>query len=94
MTNINQNNTLNLSLADATYLRWYEITNALSHTHVDAIFNRFRQQLAKEIRKSGSPEITTLIIIQCFQDATQKVAQSHTLRQFESTAHTTEEAAA
>lgn len=93
MNNINQNNTLNLSLADATYLRWYEITNALSHTHVDAIFSRFRAQLAKEIRKNGSPEITTLMVINCFQDATQKVAQSHTLRQFESTVHPDEEAA-
>lgn len=93
MNNINQNKILNLSLADATYLRWYEITNALSHTHVDAIFNRFRQQLAKEIRKNGSPEITTLLVIQCFQDATQKVARTHTLRQFESTVLTEEEAA-
>lgn len=93
MNNINQNNTLNLSLADATYLRWYEITNALSHNHVDAIFSRIRKQLAKEIRKNGSPEITTMLIIQCFRDATQSVARSHTLRQFESSVHTEEEAA-
>jgi len=93
MDKILENKSLNISLADATYLRWYEITNALSHTHVDAIFSRFRQQLAREIRKNGSPEITTVIIIRCFQDATQNVAQSHTLRRFESTVNTEEEAA-
>ena len=93
MNNINQNKLLNFSLADATYLQWYEITNALSHTHVDAIFSKFRQLLVKEIRKNGNPDITTLMVIHCFQDAIQKVAQTHTLRQFESTLHAEEAAA-
>lgn len=94
MNHILQNNSLNLSLADATYLRWYEITNALSHTHVDAVFGKFQQLLTREIRKNGSPEITTITVIRCFHDATQLVARAQTLSRFESTIIPEDEAAA
>lgn len=92
MNNILENRDLNLSLADATYLRWYEITNALSHTHMGAIFGEFQQLLDREVRKSGSPEIPTATIIRCFKKATQNVARSHALRRFESAVDTDEAA--
>ena len=93
METINQNNKLNLSLADQTYLRWYEMTNALSHAHMDVVFSRFQQQLEREIRKQGSNVISTAMVIRCFRDVTQKVAQAHTLHCFESSLHCEEEAA-
>lgn len=93
MNNISDNNKLNLSLADQTYLRWYEITNALSHAHMDVVFSRFQQHLEREIRKNGSSEMSTATVIRCFREVTQKVARSHTLQRFESTLHNEDEAA-
>lgn len=92
MDKIIENRELNLSLADATYLRWYEITNALSHTHMDAIFGQFQQLLEREVRKSGSSDISTKMVIRCFKEATQKVARSHALRRFESAVNVEEAA--
>lgn len=83
MNNILENNGLNLSLADATYLRWYEMTNALSHSHMDAIFCGLQQQLARELRRDGSGELTCSTVIRCFRDVTQKLARSHALRCYE-----------
>lgn len=93
MNKILENTNLNMSLADATYLRWYEITNALSHSHMDAIFNRFRQVLESEMRKTGEAKLTTATVIASFQIATQKVARIPLMRRFESTAQDEEEAA-
>jgi hypothetical protein len=92
MNNILENNNLNLSLADATYLRWYEITNALSHTHMDAILCGLQQQLTRELRRDGGGELTCSMVKRCFRDVTQKLASSPTLRQFESSVHIDEAA--
>ncbi len=92
MNKILENTSLNISLADATYLRWYEITNALSHSHMDAIFNRFRLVLESEMRKTGESNLSTATVITCFQAATQKVAAIPLMRRFESTAQDEEAA--
>lgn len=70
----------NISLADATYLRWYEMTNALSHAHMDAIFCGLQEQLSRELRKTGNGELTCSMVIRCFRDVTQKLASSPALR--------------
>jgi len=93
MNTISDNNRLNLSLADQTYMQWYEITNALSHAHMDVVFSRFQQQLERETRKQGSNEMSTATVIRCFREVTQKVARAHTLHCFESTALCDDEAA-
>lgn len=83
----------NLSLADDTYLNWYEMTHALSHAHIDAIFSRFQQQLLKEIRRNGTSELPTTIVIKCFREATQKIAQNNSLRRYECSIHCEDETA-
>ena len=83
----------NMSLADATYLRWYEMTNALSHSHMDAIFCGLQEKLSREMRKSGNGEITCAMVIRCFRDVTQKIASSPALRCFECDVQTEDEAA-
>ena len=93
METIIENNKLNLSLADQTYLRWYEMTNALSHAHMDVVFSRFQQRLEREMRKQGTNEMPTALVIRCFRDVTQKVAHLHTTHRFESSLHCEEEAA-
>lgn len=93
MNNLLENRVLNCSLADSTFLHWYELTNALSHTHIDAVFSRFQQQLVREIRKNGCNEISTALVIRCFKDVTQKVARTHTLIRFESAVQNDDEAA-
>lgn len=84
MEGILEHKSQNFSLADATYLRWYEMTNALSHAHTHAIFSRYQERLTRETRKTGTPELPTSTIIRCFREATQEVAKIHALRRFES----------
>ncbi len=93
MNKILENNALNMSLADATYLRWYEMTNALSHAHMDAIFCGLQQQLSRELRRDGSGELTCSMVIRCFRDVTQKLARAHALRSFECAVQNEDEAA-
>lgn len=93
MDKTQENRGLNLSLADETYLRWYEITNALSHSHMDAIFCGLQQQILREIRRDGSGEISCATVIRCFRDVTQKMARSPALRRFESSVQFEDEAA-
>ncbi len=87
MNKIFENLPQNMSLADATYLRWYEMTNALSHAHMDAIFCGLQQQLARELRRDGSGELTCSMVIKCFREVTLKLATSPALRSFECGVH-------
>lgn len=83
MNKILQNMSQNMSLADATYLRWYEMTNALSHAHMDAIFCGLQEKLSRELRKNGSGELNCSMVIRCFREVTQKIASTPALRCFE-----------
>lgn len=93
MNKILENMSQNMSLADATYLRWYEMTNALSHAHMDAIFCGLQQQLTRELRKNGSGELTCSMVIRCFREVTQKIASSPALRSYQCAVQCEDEAA-
>ncbi len=73
-----------LSLADTTFLQWYEITNALSHSHINTLFTMFQRTLERKIKRNGSPDLPTTIYIRCFCDVASKVAHMHTTRRYES----------
>lgn len=64
-----------LSMADQNFLTWLEMTSALPHAHIHAVFDGFKKKLTKYQKKTGQAvdEISVPEIIAMFMDHVNKM---------------------
>jgi hypothetical protein len=64
-----------LSMADQNFLTWLEITSALPHAHIHAVFDGFKKKLTKYQKRTGQPveQISVPEIIAMFMDHVNKM---------------------
>lgn len=64
-----------LSMADQNFLSWLEMTSALPHAHIHAVFDGFKKKLVKYTKRSGQPvdDVSVPEIIALFMDHANKM---------------------
>ena len=63
------------SMADQNFLSWLEMTSALPHAHIHAVFDGFKKKLVKYTKRSGQPvdDVSVPEIIALFMDHVNKM---------------------
>ncbi|MBY0355067.1 MAG: hypothetical protein K2Q12_04980 [Rickettsiales bacterium] len=64
-----------LSMADQNFLTWLEMTSALPHAHIHAVFDGFKKKLTKYQKRTGQPveQISVPEVIAMFMDHVNKM---------------------
>lgn len=64
-----------LSMADQNFLSWLEMTSALPHAHIHAVFDGFKKKLEKYKRRTGQSLETISVseVIAMFMDHVNKM---------------------
>lgn len=64
-----------LSMADQNFLSWVEMTSALPHAHIHAVFEGFKNKLVKYTKQTGQPveDISVSEIIVMFMGHTNRI---------------------
>ena len=64
-----------LSMADKNFLAWLEMTSALPHAHIHAVFDGFKNKLTKYQKRTGQSvdDISVPEIIAMFMDHVNKM---------------------
>lgn len=72
----------NINMADATFLRWHEVTNAVPHSHMVAFARLLEETMNKYKTKIGKDRLTPEEVISCFMKSASKLALKCSNSQF------------